>query len=336
MKALQTHKTRQRGGALIMVLLLAATLSFIVLGLAQRMTVSIERTSGEAARGELIWRMMSLETLARAAIREAEKQSETAGVGFTLDHPLFARAFETPMENGSGAIRFADATRCFNLNSLVRAQSAGGRLNEDAVKEFMEIGEAVGLSASEAENIAHVVADWIDTDNIQEIGGGEDGLYMALPTPFRTGSTLLASVSELRAMDGVAAELYLALKPYLCAHPTHESSRINVNMLRPQDAPLLSGLTGGALSRLEAEEVIADRPPGGWKSVEAFWALPALAKAEIEAEIQQARTAVASRFLEVRGWGSVNEIDIAVSLFFLTDTQSGEIELISREIGAAS
>lgn len=331
----RTYAKRQRGAALIIVLLLVATLSFVVLALAQSMTYSVQRTAGGAARGDLLWRVMSLEILASEIYGAAVNQNKEAKVDFTREHPLFAAEIDLPTADGSAAMRFADAANCFNLNSLVVTEGEGRGINEAAAKELIEIAEAAGLTASEAEKIAYVTADWIDADNSQEIVGAEDSFYSALPTPFRTGSTLLASVSELRAMDGVKAELYEAVAPYLCAHPTGEASQINVNMLQPGDAPLLVGLTGGALSRLAAEEVIEARPPGGWPSVEAFWSQKTLADAEIPAETQQARTALTSRYLEVNGRASVNEIDIAVRLFFALRPESGEIALISREIGAA-
>lgn len=335
MTASLNHKRPERGAALIIVLLLVATLSFIVLGLAAAMTRSVQRTAAGAARGDLLWRVVSLETLARAAFREAAERSEENNVTLTAEHPLFAADIDLPTSDGGGAMRFVDATRCFNLNSLVQGEDEERGVNEDAVEEFVEIAKAAGLNASDAETIAHVAADWIDEDSIQEIGGAEDGFYTNLPTPFRTGGGPLAAVSELRAMEGVGPERFAALAPYLCAHPTNEPAQININMLRRRDAPLLVGLTGGALSMVVAEEVIAARPPGGWESVEAFWAQKALADADISPETRQARTADASRYLEVFGEASVNEIDMAVRLFFESRAESGEITLISREIGAA-
>lgn len=336
MTALRRQEKRQRGAALLIVLLLTATLSFVVLGLAERMAYSVQRAAGGAARGDLLWRAISLETLARAVIREAAAQSDEAGARFTLEHPLFATEIDLPTSDGEGVMRFSDATRCFNINSLAKSAGGEGGQSEGAMKELVEIGKAIGLGADEAEKIAYVAADWIDEDSLQELNGAEDGLYTALPTPFRTGSTRLASVTELRAMDGMTAALYAAITPYLCAHPSQEPSQININMLRLQDAPLLVGLTGGALSLAAAEDIIAARPPGGWDSVEAFWAQKVLADADIDAETQKSRTAVTSRYLEVRGRASVNEIDIAVRLFFRSRPEIGEITLISREIGAAS
>lgn len=327
-------RSRQRGAALLIVLLFVATLSFLALGFAEAMKQSVRIGAGGAARGVLLWRAASLEVLAQEALREAKRIETERGGKFTSDHPLFAVPFTVPMPDGEGSIRFADATRCFNLNSLVTANGFQRQLNETAVRELEHIAQAIGLGRGEAEKIAHVVADWIDDDTVQEISGAEDGFYGGLPTPFRTGSTLIADVSELRAMEGVSAPLYQALRPYICAHPTTEPAQVNVNMLRAEDAPILVGLTDGAVSRVAASDIIAAAPPGGWDTIEAFWAQKALADAEIGPQIQQNRTALTSRYLTVRGRASLNEFDIGVRLFFRLRPDDDELSLISREIGA--
>jgi general secretion pathway protein K len=137
-------------------------------------------------------------------------------------------------------------------------------------------------------------------------------------------------------MDGVSAQLYAAIAPYLCAHPTFEPSQININMLGPEDAPILVGLTGGTVSPISALEIIADRPPGGWDNVEAFWAHRALANLEIDREALQQRTALESRYIAVQGTTSINEIEMAVRLLFLFQSEGSEALLLSREIGAPS
>ena len=327
---------KQRGAALLVVLLIAATLSFIVLGLAQRMGRSIERTAGSAVRGELMWRAVSLETLARAVYVDVKKKTKAASGRFTPAHPLFAAPVALPMPDGEGNMQFADATRCFNLNSLVEPKDRGLRLNESAVEELVEIGKAIGLGVGDMEKLAHVAADWIDDNETPETGGAEDSFYMALPAPFRTGSTLLASVSELRAMDGVKPDLYAAVKPYLCAHPSTEPSVVNINMLRLRDAPLLVGLTGGALSLAAAEDIISTRPPGGWESASVFWSQQALQDIGVDLSAAQERTSIESNYIEVRGRASVNEFDMAVRLLFYAPQDGKDLKLISRKIGADS
>jgi general secretion pathway protein K len=337
MKKRKQSSERQRGAALLIVLLLAATLSFIILGLADAMQQAVRLNAGAGARGALLWRATSLETLAKEAVAEALRLDETDVGPFTLEHPLFATEFQLPADDGGGAMRFADATRCFNLNSLVIEDGQNNSVNESAVNELAAIAEAIGMGVSDAMQLAHVAADWVDSDNVQEIRGAEDGLYTILPTPFRTGAAKLAAVSEIRAMDGVTAQIYAAIEPYLCAHPSSEPSLININMLRPQDAPILVGLTEGAVSRLGALEVIADKPPGGWDDIDAFWSHRVFVAAEdIDVETLKQRTALSSRYIEVLGRASVNDVEASVRLLFMVEREGEKLLLLSREIGAPS
>ncbi len=386
----------QRGAALIIALLMVATFAFIALSITERTARAARRSAQSVARGELYWRALSAETFAAAAIRQILQASEddanansNGGVRLSLENPLFAAPIQTPLPGGSAEIRFRDATRCFNVNSLLGgganddeddgdadddgqnngADADGATVSDDddsdrggtpgaegdqrngvarrgfgqrddettaideaAVAELSSLGVALGFGEPDGERLAHVIADWIDPDTFQEIGGAEDSLYTALPTPFRTGGGPLASISEIRAMDGVNREIYLAFAPFLCARPEAAPSRINVNFLTPDDAPILVALTGGALTARDAAEIISDRPPGGWANTEDFWAAPQLQALQADENAQRNRTDVASSYIEVLARVSANDVDTGARLVFKTDARGPE--LISREYGA--
>lgn len=318
---------RQRGAALIIVLLLTATLSFLVLALVAATTLSVRRSGGAAIRGELLWRAASAEIIAKAAISEAFRVNGEGGPALTRAHPLFAQQLDIPFTNGAGAIIFADASRCFNVNSL--RDSAG---EEGAAAEFAAMLIATGLSDADARALAGVVKDWIDDDAAQEIGGAEDGFYESLPTPYRTGGALVASVSELRAMKGVTGVLYAAVSPFLCALPTSDAAIVNVNALRREDAPLLTAITSGVVDPVSAAELIEDRPPGGWTNVDQFLALPFFQDEDFDTQGLSARISVTPRYIEAVAGATVNEIDMSVRLLFATE-ESGDVRLISRTLG---
>ncbi len=323
----------QRGAALIIVLLLAATLSFLVLALVAATTQSARRSGGAAIRGELLWRVSSAEIIAKAAIAEALSAADQGGPPLTRAHPLFSQQLDIPFTNGAGAIIFADATRCFNLNSL----AAGGDNSESSgvSAEFVTLLTSVGLSDADAQAMAGVVKDWIDEDSVQEIGGAEDGFYASLPTPYRTGGASIAAVSELRAMKGVTSALYGAISPYLCALPTDERGILNVNALRPEDAPLLTAVTGGVLDQSTAADLLEKRPPGGWANVEQFLALPPFQDDDFDTQGLSARISVTPQYVEAVAGATVNEIDMNVRLLF-SAADSANVVLISRVLGSGA
>jgi len=322
-----SHVHRQRGAALIIVLLLAATLSFLVLALVSATTQSVRRSGGAAIRGELLWRASSAEIIAKAAIAEAFRVSGQGGPALTRAHPLFAQQLGIPFTNGAGAIIFADASRCFNVNSLRDSTEEAG-----AAAEFAAMLIATGMSDADARSLAGVVKDWVDEDAIQEIGGAEDGFYASLPTPYRTGGALVASVSELRAMKGVTGAIYGAVSPYLCALPTSDAAIVNINALRPQDAPLLTAITSGVVDPVAAADLIEDRPPGGWTNVDQFLALPVFQDEDFDSQGLSARISVTPQYIEAVAGATVNEIDMSVRLLFATN-ESGDVRLISRILG---
>ncbi|MEO1251890.1 MAG: type II secretion system minor pseudopilin GspK [Pseudomonadota bacterium] len=326
----------QKGAALLVVLLLAGTLSFIALALVRSVTASAQRSAGAALRAELLWRAVSAEEIAIAAIEGALQATSSGGPQLTPAHPLFSEQLRTPLDRGEGALIFADASTCFNLNSLSVAPAESAAPDTDSAIELTALLVAVGFAENEAELVSGVVKDWIDPDDIQTIGGAEDNFYTNLPTPYRTASGPIASVTELRAMKGVTDEIYAAASPHLCAPPQSEPMALNINALTPDDAPLLVAASGGAISNDNALTIIADRPPAGWTSVSQFLASPVIEGAEgLNPEAFGGRLSTGPRYIEALAGATVNEIDMSVRLLFAVDPDAATAQLVAREIGTA-
>lgn len=323
----------QKGVALLVVILLVATLSFIAVAISQRTTLSANRSLNANLRSELIWRALGAEAMAVKAIKAA--MSATPGK-LTSTNPLVVKPIEIPMPGGSAVVRVLDQTRCFNLNSLYstgkqegEGQKAG--LVQGALDELADTLNAGQTNTVAAAKLAADVVDWIDTNSFQEPGGAEDGHYTGLPTPYRTGGQRLADVSELRAMAGMDRIQYSEARPYLCAQPSSDPSPINVNMLLPPDAPLLVGLLKGAISASDALDIIEARPPGGYDSVDQFWANPRLVNLDI-GQAERAHVRVYSRYLEVIAEIDYQGANLDLRMTFVV-SEDGDAQLLSRRIG---
>ena len=144
----------------------------------------------------------------------------------------------------------------------------------------------------------------------------------------------MADVSEIRAVSGVTADIYRALRPYLCALPDESAVPVNVNLLTPAYAPVLVALTDGEISLTEARSVIEATPPGGWEALSAFWGHSALAGLNYDAQLQQARTSLMSRYIEADIALRVNEIATNVRLVFKLSSNGDKAEIITRELKA--
>ena len=343
---------RQRGAALLIVLLMVATLSFIALAATERTTLAAARSLNERVRSESLWYAFGAETLALAALEAAH---EARNGRMSLDDPWASEPLTIPIDQGVAQLQFADDTACFNVNSLAASgdlsalggpsASGGGAQGGlqagvqgvGPVEEFTALARNLGLSEFEAAGYAEVIADWIDADASRRPQGAEDAHYGGLPSPYRTGNAPLASLSELRAMKGVTREVYAALKPYLCAHPRDARSKINVNMLRERDAPVLAAALesyagGRTVSVQAASDIIAARPPGGYETSAAFFAEPAI-QALGAIVLPGERFDVTSEYLRARV-----EIIYDTALFEMTAhialDSAGQGAVLARRFGA--
>lgn len=324
-------RNSQRGAALILVLLLVATLSFIALAMSERTVLASSRSFNSRARSEMLWRAFGAEALARTAIKAAMQASDGKLTG---TNPLVAKQLDLPMEGGIARLRVVDRTRCFNLNSLVDLGSGGaGAVNDAAVAELLELGRAAAADMSDLESVIARVVDWIDPDTLQEPSGAEDGLYTLLPTPYRTGSQKLADVSELRAIAGFDRIAYAELRPFVCALPNGAPTPVNVNMLTEADAPLISAMVKGQVGMDEIRDAIEARPPEGYATEGDFWNYGAFAEAGVD-EATRARAKLSSRYLEVNGTIEYYEASLDLRLLFEVD-DNGRARLLSRRLGAS-
>ena len=292
-----SRSRREREGmALLTVLLLVAVMSVVAVAILDDVRFSVRRAINVETQSQAQWYAAGAETLARGQITRLL----AAGPSRTPLNPQWnGRTLSFSIDGGTIAATVTDGQACFNLNSLVLGVGEDLTARPLGAAQFRALGRAVGAPDSRLQTIADALTDWLDADTTPLPLGAEDGAYAGLAKPYRTGGVLLAEVSELRAVKGVDADTYRRLRPYVCALPISRLSPLNVNTLTPEQAPLLTMLTGGALPPQRARAVIAARPRDGWPDPAAFWAQPALATLPIEAEARDQIT-VLTRFFDLR------------------------------------
>jgi len=263
----------EQGAALITVLLLVAVMSVLAVALLDDIRFGIRRAVNAGENGQAQWYALGAEALARARIGQL-----TRGEGPTrLTGNWPERTFAYPLDNGAMELRLADGGACFNLNSVVEGAGEMLRRSERGAAQFTTLLLALGLAESEAATLTAALVDWMDSDVLRGPGGAEDEAYAAPPIARRTAGTLMAEASELRALHGMNEDLYQRLRPFVCALPTTEPSRINANTLPRDRAVLLTAVTDGRLLPAEALRLIAMRPADGWRDQAALAAAPPVA-----------------------------------------------------------
>ncbi|MBB4657618.1 type II secretion system minor pseudopilin GspK [Parvularcula dongshanensis] len=317
---------RQRGAALLVVLLLLASVAVVAVATTELMARSVARTGAAQARDRAVWALLGAEQGAALLLSEVASTS----VHKETD-PWLAAPLTLPLPSGVVRARF-EPVACFNVNSVVQAGEGGYASPGLGLQGFADLVEALGGYGPGATVLAEAAGDFIDADDAPGPGGAEDYDYTRRPVPYRTAGRLLADPSELRAVAGWDADTYRALRPYLCALPTVEPASVNVNTLRPEDAPILRALLGNALPMREVERLIERRPASGYDSAGAFMAQPALST--LPPSPGSANLATTSSLVSLTA--TVQEAGqelTMVTLFYLPS--GGTPEVLARRFGAS-
>lgn len=320
-------RARQRGVALLTVLLLVAVMAVLVVGMLDDIRFGVRRVDNASAVAQAQWHALGAEVLARAQI---ERLALRDPARTTLAGGWNGKPFVFPIEHGAIRASLADGNACFNLNSVV--ENAGEYLErrDAGVGQYRALLIALGFPEHQAQALADTLADWIDSDQERSGAGHEDEAYARGRNGYRTGGTLLAEASELRALRGYTPEVYERLRRYVCALPTTELS-VNVNTLEPEDAPVLSMLTEGELDPARARRVIAARPVDGWRDEAEFWHEPGMAG--IDGGEADRHIAVRSRYYRLHAEVDYGTAQVVLSALFEHDG-SGPAQLRSRRWSA--
>uniref|UniRef100_UPI0035CAF930 type II secretion system minor pseudopilin GspK n=1 Tax=uncultured Sphingomonas sp. TaxID=158754 RepID=UPI0035CAF930 len=270
------RKPSERGAALLTVLLLVAVIAVLAGTALERLRLATRLGSNAVALDQARAYSLAAETLAVVKVSDLLRRSPDK---VTLQGGWSDTPFALPIPNGAASARVVDGGNCFNLNSLVTETPVGSGVyaaDTAAQLQFVRLIRLVDPEARSPEAIAAATADWIDSDDAPLSGGAEDKDYRGGAPPYRTANTLMSDPSELRAVLGVTRVDYDRLRPWLCALPSAAPSRINVNTLLPEQAPLIAML-GQTLSSEIVRQVLLRRPMAGFASADAFWSQAALA-----------------------------------------------------------
>ncbi|HEX4045002.1 MAG TPA: type II secretion system minor pseudopilin GspK [Gammaproteobacteria bacterium] len=233
---------RQRGIVLVVALFivaLVATMAYVMLAQLERdtrrTTLLLRNTQAELyAQGSIAWAMDQLR-------QNLEKQQPNQIVDKI---PLQLPVVEIAGYRISSKIE--DMQGRFNLNNLTQT---------DEQTQFKRLLQqlAPDLTEEKVSAIVAAIVDWITsgTEN-----SAESHYYLTLPQPYRAAHRPMVSMTELRLVKGMTADLFNALQPYVVALP--KATKINVQTAPAAVLMLLSPTlelaTTQALLQLRAQQ----------------------------------------------------------------------------------
>ncbi len=228
---------KQRGVALITVLMVFFFASTIAVTMVSRQYLDIRRTANLADSLQAAANARGVEAFVLQLLKDDLRENPE------VDHRSEAwaqqeRIFE--VDHGEVIFTVEDLNRRINLNNLANDP------DQVTLRRLQLLLTRLELPAE----IADAIRDWIDDDQESTgFAGAEDNEYLLLDPPYRAANAAIRDISELRLVRGVDAQAYERLRPYVTALPA--GAEINVNTA---ESFVLQSLSQ-ELGPLEAEQI---------------------------------------------------------------------------------
>jgi len=311
---------RQRGVALITVLMILVIMVSIAATMTGRMTLSLKRTEGLIFSQKAYWYGQASAQMGKKILDENFSDSRVV----SLDQMWATPNMVFPLENGQIAGQIRDLRSCFNVNTLAEADQ--NDISALPLRQFQHLLEVLGINEYGAQMIAESTRDWIDENETSNAAlGAEDSYYQARGVPHLTANNLMTDISELRSVQGVGPKTYEKIAPYLCAIPSREQ-KINVNTVDIEQVEILYALFKDELniSVDDLKNFLQDRPFSGWASVDQFFAMGIFQGVTISAPLK-AQLSVSSDFFQLTSIATFEDRLLAVDLVFQVNAKKAKV-----------
>lgn len=245
--SLRANYRRQHGVALLLALLIVATVASLAAYLAfeQQLWIRQAQNLSDRAQADAARRGVAA-AVADFLDEDEERDIDHRGENWAKATKEVPAPFEIGEVEDAIVMGYAiDAQGRFNLNNLTK----NGQASEKDIKLFKDLLRGVELNPE----LADAVVDWLDSDERQRPGGAEDLVYLAKDPPYRCANRAFTSVHELRLVEGFSStepevqQRLASLFELVTVLPN--STNINVNTAA---ATLLRALYRNEISEEEA------------------------------------------------------------------------------------
>lgn len=308
---------KQQGVALMLVVLVFALVSILAAGIYKRQKLFIYTAGNIVTNAQAYEYAVGSEIYARRLLLEDWKNDKEDNE-FVDDAEQIESAIFLPVDSALLEAQFNDVHGKLNLNDLVFVD---GVPNPVMAERFKRLLDRLSLDEVKLERIQ----DWID-ENQEATGieGVEDGEYLSLDPPFRTGGQPFVHVSELLLIEGVSRESYEELLAYVTVLPQGRA-HININTA---SAEVLQSLVEN-LPDSAAEELADKAKDSPWKSVDEFKSEPALDGLNFDSSYLD----VYSNFFEVATRITLSDRKVRLRSILYREKEDGSVTLIQRDQG---
>ena len=198
---------RNRGIALIMVMLIVVALAVLAYELASSMKVETKLARNSSWDMELEWLGRSGIELAKYVLVQPKQGPQFdslnqtwSGTTCETNEGLAGLSLtDYQLGNGKFSVKITDADKKFNINLAATAPEV---LNQGLI--------LMGVDGAEAPSIVNAVADWIDRDDKPRVGSSdtESAYYESLQPPYLAKNGPIDDLTELMRIKGITPGMY--------------------------------------------------------------------------------------------------------------------------------
>lgn len=335
-------KHKQKGVALITVMLIVALSAVIASQMTARLQIQMQRSANILFNQQAYWYAMGAEAFTKRVLISAFAKDAKV----THLEQIWAQGETTyPVELGEISGEITDLQSCLNLNALRaplsnkpdddskpsdtnnKPKKAPARLAFEALLINLQLEN---VSQFEAESMADALTDFIDGDSsISSAGGAEDDDYASREFPYLAANYYLASINELRVIEHFTPKVIEAIKPYVCVIPATDRHKININTINAEQPELLQALLDSTLE--QAQDILNARAEKGFANIEDFYNLPEIVQLK-NFNDKKDQFVVDSEYFTLKTNANFNNSFFAMSSVMKV-TNNNYIDVISRTVG---
>jgi len=337
-----TRLRGQAGAALVVAMLVFAICAALIVAMQREFTLFYQRgaNSLQAEQGYAYLRgAEELASLALVLDYDTDKQRDVPRDDL---EEIWAQA-ATPYaldEGGWLMGSLEDLQGRLNLNGLAGSGGGQGSGQGQASERFtpaqaqfirlLQTLEEPVVSEQEAIAITRSIADWIDADGNTSPDGAEDDYYFSQTPAYRAANRPMSSVSELRAIANVSAELYAVLAPLVTVWP-QTAQPLNIHTAKVQ---VLRSINADdslePLAESDAQALAEQREESGFLDKAEFLAHPAFADKPMDKVAELLGESSAYFLLSAR----VEIADRELQLYSVLQRQQRRVESLVRASGS--
>ncbi|MGB5324429.1 MAG: type II secretion system minor pseudopilin GspK [Pseudomonadales bacterium] len=215
---------RQRGVALITVLMVFAIATLITGKVIVGKSIDVRRVNGMVNRTQVHYYALAAESLAILALREEDQQDvDDKKPADTLEEIWASPNIAFEIDNiGEVSVQIVDLNRFYNLNNLLQED---GLVNQQELERFRNLLVELQLDSELADNLA----DWLDADDKEQGYLSESDAYANRSPAYRAANQRMTDLSELRLVNGFEPAVLEVLLPHVTVVNTVGVLPINVN-----------------------------------------------------------------------------------------------------------